>query len=172
MRLNARVLALLLAAFGTPVLAGDAGVLVRATELKQKPFFDAPKLADLPERTAVDVIARQGAWMQVKVGSRTGWVKMLNVRMGSTEASVGSNVGGALALGRLFTTGSSGTTVTTGVKGLDEDSLQHAQPNLAELQKMGKFAATAQEAEHFAKAAKLNPSKVEYLTKPDAQGKS
>jgi hypothetical protein len=62
-------------------------------------------------------------------------------------------------------TGSSGTQVTTGVRGLDENQLANAQPNPAELQKLETYAASADASAQFAKRAKLQPQQVEYPAK-------
>ncbi|HEY9100752.1 SH3 domain-containing protein [Chitinimonas sp.] len=144
--------------------AAENGTLLRAAELKQKPFLDAEKVADLAAQAPVEIVARQGAWMQVKAAGQTGWVKMLNVRTGSGESKGGG--GGLLSAVNLFKTGSSGTTVTTGVKGLSEEDIKNAQPNHEQLAKLGSYAATADEAEKFARAGKLASNKqIEYLPK-------
>jgi hypothetical protein len=59
-------------------------------------------------------------------------------------------------------TGTSGTTVTTGVRGLDAEQINNAQPNAAELGKMASFAATKEASSSFAKRAKLQARQVDY----------
>ena len=59
-------------------------------------------------------------------------------------------------------TGSSGTQVTTGVRGLDEQQLANAQPNKAELAKMSRFAAPADAAAAFAAKGHLAAQPVAY----------
>ena len=58
-------------------------------------------------------------------------------------------------------TGSSGTQVTTGVRGLKAESIANAQPNAAELKKMQGYAATPEAAASFAAQAKLQAQLVE-----------
>lgn len=156
-----------------PAPQTETGTALRASELKQKPFADADKVADIPEKAPLDILARQGAWMQVKTkDGQTGWVKMLNVRTGSGEIKSGSASGGLSSALSMFRTGSSGTTVTTGVKGLSEEDLKNAQPNPADLAKLDTYATSADEAAKFAKAAKLGAkADIAYLAKPgDTKG--
>lgn len=157
---------LLLSIAVSAAMAAETGSLMRPAELKQKPFIDAAKVADLAAAAPLEIVARQGAWMQVKTGGQTGWVKMLNVRTGSGEAKPANAAGGFLSAVSAFKTGSSGTTVTTGVKGLSEEDLQNAQPNKEQLQKLGTYAVSAADAEKFARAAKLQSNKIDYLAKP------
>ncbi|QDQ26337.1 SH3 domain-containing protein [Chitinimonas arctica] len=157
--------ALLLLLFATAAHAAETGTLMRAAELKQKPFIDAAKVADLASQAPLEIVLRQGAWMQVKSGGQQGWVKMLNVRTGGATKA-GSAGGGFLSAVNLFKTGSSGTTVTTGVKGLSEEDLRNAQPNMEQLAKLGGYAASADEAGRFAKAGKLANERLDYLPKP------
>lgn len=109
--------------------AQEAGVLVRQSELLQAPFSDADRVAKLPEQTTVTVLARQGAWMQVQAGEQSGWVRLLSVRIdGGARAQAASGVGKAV---NVALTGSSGTAVATGVRGLDQEQIANASPNLA-----------------------------------------
>ncbi|MBV8656916.1 MAG: SH3 domain-containing protein [Burkholderiales bacterium] len=153
-------------------LAAEMGSVVRQAELKQKPFFDAPKVTDLAASAVVEVVSRQGAWIQVKTkDGQVGWMKMLNLRTGSGDVKAGSTTSGVLAGLSLFKTGSSGTTATTGVRGLSEEDLKNAQPNPAELAKLEGYGTTADDAAKFAKAGKLVPQKdLAYLPKPSSSG--
>lgn len=144
-----------------PLLAAaEPATLIRATELKKEPAADAATLAELPENAALDALERRGGWTRVKSASGEGWVRMLTLRFGAPgEAKAGDS-----GLSQLFSaarTGSSGTQVTTGVRGLDADMLAKAQPNKAELEKLGQFAATPEAAAAFAAKGKLNAHPVE-----------
>lgn len=46
--------------------AADTAFMARETELKAKPFADAPTLATLAEQTKVEILTRQASWMQIK----------------------------------------------------------------------------------------------------------
>lgn len=141
--------------------AGEQAHTVRATELKAKPFSDAATLANLPERSQVEVVERQGSWTQVKASGKTGWVKMLSLGFGEGQKKSGDS-----GLGSLFnvaTTGSSGSTVATGVRGLSEEKLKNPHPDPQALQELKRYAVGKQEAQKFARAGKLQPQQVAYL---------
>jgi hypothetical protein len=154
-----RVLALFLL---LPMLASaEPATVIRTTDLKQAPATDAATVAALPENTAVEVLERKSGWTRVKATPGEGWVRMLALRFGATTAPKA----GASGLTQLFNvarTGTSGTQVTTGVRGLDAEQLATAQPNPAELAKLDKFAADRGDAEKFAAQGKLAPTSVDY----------
>ena len=144
--------------------AAETAVTTRETELKQEPFTDAATIATLPSKTTVEVLKRQGGWTQVKPpAAGQGWVKMLNLRFG--DGSAKSSGSGLSQLFNVARTGSSGTTVTTGVKGLDitKDTIQGASPNPAELKRMHGYSVSKAEALKFASSAHLQKQTVEYL---------
>ena len=153
---------LLLLLLALPVLAAaEPATLIRATELKQAPATDAPTVAKLAENAAVEALQRKGGWTRIKAGADEGWVRMLALRFGGTgEAKKGDS--GVTQLFNVARTGTSGTQVTTGARGLDADQLANAQPNPAELAKMTKFAADADAAASFAAKGKLSATAVEY----------
>ncbi len=101
--------------------------------------------------------------MQIEAGQTSGWVRMLSVRMNSS-AQQSSRDFGFRSLFNIARTGSSGQTVTTGVRGLDKEQIQNAKPNPAELQKLAGFAASKSDAERFAAGnPALKPQTVGYL---------
>src|SRR5688572_1058284 len=145
--------------FPLAVLAEPATVL-RSTELKQEAATDSATLAQLAENTAVDAVERRGGWVRVKAGPADGWVKMLALRYGAPGTARQGDTG----LSQIFNvarTGSSGTQVTTGVRGLEAEQIANAQPNAAELKKMQGFSSTADSAALFAAQAKLQPRAVQ-----------
>ena len=76
---------------------------------------------------------------------------------------------GDTGLGALFNvaaTGSSGGTVTTGVRGLSEEKLKNAKPNPQALQAAKAYASSKGEAQHFADEGGLHPQSLEYLAAP------
>jgi Bacterial SH3 domain len=154
-----RLLALLLF---VPILAlAEAGTVIRATDLKQEPASDSATVAALAEQTAVEVLERKSGWIRVKAASGEGWVRMLALRLGGASAAKP----GASGLSQMFNvarTGTSGTQVTTGVRGLDAEQIANAQPNPAELAKLEKFAADRDAAAGFATQGKLSATAVAY----------
>lgn len=144
--------------------AAEPGTLLRDSELRAKPFGDADVLATVAAKASVDIVARQGAWAQVKSGGQTGWVRLLNVRTGSGQRG-DAGVG---ALASVFKTGSSGNTVTTGVKGLSEEKLGNAEPNPEEAKRLSQYRESEAGARAYAKQAKLAPQAATFF---DASGK-
>jgi hypothetical protein len=153
---------LLLLLLALPLLAAaEPATLIRATELKQEPATDAATVATLAENAAVEALERKGGWTRIKAGAAEGWVRMLSLRFGGPgEAKKGDS--GLTQLFNVARTGTSGTQVTTGARGLDADQLANAQPNPAELARMAGFAADAEAAASFAAKGKLSATAVEY----------
>lgn len=139
----------------------EPATVIRATELKKDPATDAPTVSELAENTNVDALERRGGWTRVKAGAGEGWVKMLVLRYGGGGAKQGDS--GVAQLLNVARTGSSGTQVTTGVRGLEAEQIANAEPNPAELKKMQGFASTAAAAATFAKRGKLQAVAVEEL---------
>jgi hypothetical protein len=150
---------LLLTLVFLPLIAwAEPATVIRSTELKKAPATDAPTVSELAENTGVDALERRGGWTRVKAGSAEGWVKMLSLRYGAAAKQ------GETGLSQLFNvarTGSSGTQVTTGVRGLEAEQIANAQPNPAELKKMQGFASTRDAASAFAAQGKLQSQSVE-----------
>ena len=145
--------------------AGELAYTVRATELKARPYSDAATLAKLAEHTQVEVVARHASWIQIKADGANGWVKMLSLRFGDAAQQKSGDSG----LGSLFnvaTTGSSGSTVATGVRGLSEEKLKNPHPNPQALRQLQRFAVNKQEAGKFARTGKLAAQHADYLPAP------
>jgi hypothetical protein len=151
--------------------AAETGYTLKATEVKDNPFLDANTVATLPEKTVVEIVTRQGAWMKVKTpdAKQQGWIRMLSVRLGNPDQkpqSSGSLLS-ALSIGSRPKP-STNSTVTTGVRGFSEEDLANAKPNAAEVEKMKGFAATPEEAAKLAESGKLAARQVAYF---DENGK-
>ena len=145
-----------------PLLAwAEPATVIRATELKKSPATDAPTVAELAPTTLVEALERRGGWTRVKAQAGEGWVKMLALRYGTTGPGSRRGDSGISQLFNVARTGSSGTQVTTGVRGLEAEQITNAQPNAAELKKMQGYAATPAAAAGFASQAKLRPVAVE-----------
>jgi hypothetical protein len=142
-------------------LAAPATV-VRDTELRQAPASDAAVVAPLAVNARVDALERKGGWTRVKAeGGAEGWVRMLVLRYAGTgEAKQGDS--GIVQIFNVARTGTSGTQVTTGVRGLDAEQLAKARPNAAELKKLQGYAASAEAAAGFAASGKLEARSIDY----------
>ncbi|WP_028456184.1 SH3 domain-containing protein [Chitinilyticum litopenaei] len=149
---------LVLAGLWATQARAESGSVIRDADLRQKPFADAAVLSKLAVGAQVEILAREGAWMNVRSNGQEGWLKMLQVRLGSGG---GTNAGAAVGQGlKVVTTGSSGKTVSTGVKGLSEEELAHAQPNYGELDKLKAFGSSGTEASRLAGQARLAAAQV------------
>lgn len=157
-------LVILLAVAGQ-ALAVESGYTLRPTELKSEPFVDAKALATLPEKTRVEILTRQGAWMQVRTrdGKTQGWVRMLSVRLGDpNQRPGGGGILSAIGIGnrpRPQTT----ATVTTGVRGFSEEDLKEAKPSPGEADRMESFAANAAHIGPFVQSGQLASREVPYF---------
>lgn len=155
----------LLWTWATTALAADTGYVIRATDLKAKPYLDADTTAKLPERSAVEILVRQGPWMQVKAQGKTGYVRMLQVRLNAGESAQMRNVpGSAPVVIAANRPAGSRPTVTTGVRGFDEQGLKDAQPDPAAFALMVSYAATGPQARQFAQASPLAARSVPYYS--------
>src|SRR5690606_2182763 len=111
----------------------ETATLARDTTLHEQPLGNAAIIAALKARSLVTVDARKGAWAKVTTtDGKTGHLRILNLRSTSTQKG-DSGVG---ALASVFRTGSSGSSVATGVKGMSAEELTGAMPDEAELQKL------------------------------------
>ncbi|WP_127474895.1 hypothetical protein [Sulfurivermis fontis] len=154
--------------FGLSYVAqADPAHVIRATELKDKPFSDAATLLPLAENVLVDVLAREGGWYRVKVNNAEGWVRMTALRLGDGSAKPGdSGVGSALQFLSTGRSGSSGVTVATGVRGLDAADISNATPDPMAVDNLEKFAVKPGDARRYAAEAKLQAQKIAYLKDP------
>jgi hypothetical protein len=146
-------------------LAAPATV-IRAIDLKASPASDAATLAALAEQSTVEVLERKGGWTRVKTAAGAeGWVRMLALRYaGGGEAKQGDT--GIVQLLNVARTGTSGTQVTTGVRGLDPEQLKNARPNPRELERLQGYRASPDAAAAFAERGQLQPQKVDYPKEP------
>lgn len=148
-----------------PAFAAEKGYIIRATDLMEKPFIDAGKTGTVAANEPMDITLRQGAWIQVQGGGKSGWVRALNLRMGSAIPPDPKGRTNA----SLLTTGSSGRTVTTGVKGLDEENIRNASPSAAQLDELNTLGASPEQARALAASDKLQENSVNYLKKGKAK---
>lgn len=134
----------------------EPAVTVKEVLLRQTPAADAKAGATLAANTAVDLVKRQGAWVQLKSGADTGWAKLFDIKMGTPGATTAkSSATSGIAETLNLATGKRDASVATGVRGLDEAMLKKAQPNEAQVTMLTSYAATPTEAQAFAKAGKL-----------------
>jgi hypothetical protein len=143
--------------------AAEKGLVIRAGDLLAQPFIDAAKSRPLTANQPVTILERRGAWANVDAGGQKGWVRLLNLRLDPGTARPARSESASAA--SLLRTGSSGRTVTTGVKGMDEEDIRNATPDYAALETLGTLAVGASEARATAQKANLKENSVDYLGK-------
>jgi len=153
--------ALVLVAAADPA---ERGLVIRNGDIKQQPFIDAISAASVAANDPITILGRKGGWMQVQAAGKTGWIRILNVRLAGADGT-GAHSTSLATSAALLRTGSSGKTVTTGVKGLGEEDLRNATVNLAELDKLAPLAVDSTEATANAQKKGLKESKLDYLGK-------
>lgn len=158
-----KMLAALLLIAGSAAVTAETATLARDTTLHEQPLGNAAIVATLKAQSLVTVDARKGAWARVTTtDGKTGHLRILNLRSTSTQ----KGDSGVSALASVFRTGSSGSSVATGVKGMSAEELTSAAPNEAELQKLHGLRASEEEARRSAGRAGLKPVDVAALPAP------
>ena len=150
----------LAAALAAGAVPAETGTVLKPTEVRNQPLGSAEVLAKLAAKDTVEITARQGAWAGITTsGGVAGWARILNLRTGS---GLPGNDGGS-SLVMAYRTGSSGTAVSTGVKGLSGEELMSASANHADLQLLDGYAVDGNQARQFAAQVPLAAQKVAYL---------
>lgn len=165
MKLVKTVLAVLMLLPIHPAWAAEAGTALKADEIKAEPFRDAGTVATLAAGDKVEILKKDGGWLQIKSASGNGWVRMLSIRKGAARKGSGEAAGLlGVASGRA---GTGKVVATTGVRGLNEEELKSAKFDEAELKLAESYATGKPEAQKFAAQGKLAARKLDYL--PDAE---
>lgn len=145
----------------------DPARVIRATDLKDRPFTDAATVLPLAKMAAVEVLTRQGGWYKVKVQGKEGWVRMSALRLGDGSAKPGDS---GIGMARRFLTtgrsGSSGVTVATGVRGLEAADITNAVADPGAVAAMDQSAVNADEARRHAGEQGLRAQDVAHLPDP------
>ena len=147
--------------------AGEAGAALKGEVIKSEPFRDARTVGSLAAGDKVDILKRQGGWMQITSTKGSGWVRMLSIRRGAARK------GGADAAALLgLASGRAGTgrvVATTGVRGLNEEELKAAKFDPSQLKKLESYTTSKAEAQKFAAQGKLTSRKFDYLQAPSTE---
>jgi hypothetical protein len=117
----------------------------------------------------VEVLARQGPWMQVRYQGRQGYVRMLQVRLSLSDTALARApaVSSTVPAVNRPSSGSS-PMVTTGVRGFDEQGLKDAEPDPEQFQQMVGYAVSAGQAQQFAEGSQLAARQVPYYDQAGA----
>lgn len=142
------------------------GVMLKDEALRASASATAPTLGKLAKGEAVEILARQGGWSQVRGRGKTGWVRLLSVRGGAAaQTDVAGELQGVLSLGATRRDPNKVVAVA-GVRGLGEEELKQAHFDERALRQMEGFAASGEEAARFAAAAGLARRELAYLPAP------
>ncbi len=169
MKSNLKQLALVCLMLLTLALAAEVAQVVTSVELKKEPFSDASTAAKLPAQSLVNVLKRQGAWVNVKPATgEQGWLKMSAIKLTDGKTSVDgkksdNGLGTLFDLGKKSRSASNGVAVTTGIRGMSEEELRNASPNPAAVSKMDSFAASSSDGQNFAAQKQLRNQRIDYL---------
>ena len=133
-------------------ISAESGSALKNDTLRKEPYADAKTAGNLTRGENIEIIKKQGAWLQVKTKKSSGWVRLLSVKRGSSPA--GNQSAGVLAAasGRA---GTGQVVSTTGIRGLSEDELKAAKFNEAEISAMESYTQSADAGRQFAHAGKL-----------------
>lgn len=165
-----RRLLILLAAllFTLPLQAQEqTATVLRDSPLRAEPFTDAATLGSVKAKSRITVLQRSGGWYQIRdTRARSGWLRMSSVRLGdgaSAADSGDSGIGQTLRFLSTGRSGASGTTVATGIRGLDAADVANATPDHAALKQLERHRVSANEAKNAARTAGLQSRTLSYL---------
>lgn len=158
--------ACLIPAYVTSVSAAEIGSALKNDSLRAEPFADAKVTGSFTRGDSLEILKKQGAWLQVKTKKNTGWVRLLSVKRGSATSS--NQAAGALAVasGRA---GTGQVVSTTGVRGLSEQELKAAKFNESEVKALESYTQSAEQGQQFAKAGNLKAVTFANLKAPKGQ---
>ncbi len=149
------------------------GLALKDENLLSKPASGSTSVGKMAKGMSVDIVAKQGGWLQIKAGKAQGWVRLLSVRAGSGAAGSDGLAGVAGVAGAVTRQSDSSRVVAVaGVRGLNEEDLKGAKFNAEELARMEGFAVTSTQAKAFADKSGLKPQNVAGLPKPESQSGS
>jgi len=154
---------LIFACLAPQLFAADkAGTISRETHLFSKPFKDADTIAALSPQQAITILKRKGGWYEIKTENQQGWVRLTHVRLARKNKALedaDNNVGEILSDLATGRNKSDQVTTATAVKGLSEEELRNAEPDVDALNALDSFAAD----ENTDNAAGLETRKIDYL---------
>ncbi|HSH53489.1 MAG TPA: SH3 domain-containing protein [Methylotenera sp.] len=133
-------------------IAAETGSALKNDNLRYEPYADAKVTGSFSRGESLQILKKQGAWLQVKTKKNTGWVRLLSVKRGTT--STGNQTAGVLAAasGRA---GTGQVVSTTGIRGLSEQELKAAKFNETEVKALESYTSTTNQGKQFATAGGL-----------------
>ncbi len=148
-----------------PVSAAS-GTMIKNDDLRASAASGSAVLGQASKGATVEVLQRQGGWTQIKHARKTGWVRILSVRL--VAESGGNLLGGFAQLGgsrpdsrRVVAV--AGLRGLHGLRGLNEAELRSARFNATELARLDQYASSRTDAEQFARSAQLKSVDMAYI---------
>lgn len=168
-RISKTLGALLLALAGSAALAAP-GLALKDENMLAQPNATAAAVGKMTKGASVEIVAKQGGWLQVKVGKSQGWVRLLSVRAGSGGAGGDGLAGVAGAVTQK--SDPSRVVAVAGVRGLNEEDLKGAKYSAEEMARLDRYTVSAAQAQAFAEKSGLKSQKVAGLPKPKTESQS
>jgi len=139
------------------------GQVIKKTTLLKQPSYQSESAGSVAAKENINIQKRKSAWYLISTdkivqkGQVSGWVSMLNVRFIATAKREGE-----LGVASLFSsaTNDSLPTVSTGVRGFDENDLKNAKADLKQLILLNTYAVSTGAAARFAQQGKLQANKI------------
>lgn len=138
-----------------------SSILIRNESLRASPSPNAKTVVQLGKGSPVDIMTRQGGWVEVSARGYKGWVRILSVRSGSE--------GGTSALGdvaSLTQKRENKVVAVAGLRGLSEEDLKSAHYDAGEMKRLDGYQVSASQAETFAARGALKKRSVAFLAAP------
>lgn len=167
-----RICGILALSLASSLALAAPGVALKDESILSKPAAASAAVGKMSKGMSVDIVAKQGGWLQVKAGGKQGWVRLLSVRAGS-GGTASNGLAGVAGVAGAATQKSDPSRVVAvaGVRGLNEEDLKGAKFNAEELAKLEGYAVSASQAQAFADKSSLKAAKIKALPKPgDASG--
>jgi hypothetical protein len=142
---------------------GRLAQVIKKTNVLMQPSYQSDTAGSVAAKEKINIQKRKSAWYFIstenlpKTGQLFGWISMLNVRFIATAKR-----GGELGVGSLFSsvTNDSLPTVSTGVRGFDENDLKNAKADLKQLLLLNTYLVSTGAAARFAQQGKLKANKI------------
>lgn len=141
---------------------GRPGVMLRDDALRANPDASAPALLQLRKGANLRLLKGEGGWNQVYAEGRTGWVRILSMRV---EAKTDVDMGALAGLNKESDPGR--VVAVAGGRGLNKVELRSARFDEAELALLDAYLIRRDEAEAYARGAGLARRSLDYLPAPD-----
>ena len=157
-------------ASGQSLSAAQPATVIHGTPLYAEPFTDATQTGQLNPETAVTITKRKGGWYQIQTPDGNGWVRLTTLRLQGHKQPNGSgsslnSLGGGNG---LFSTGrasNSDVTAATGIRGLENESLNTSANRSPANQLLNRIAVPTAAARAFAQQGHLQPQPLTYPDK-------